>query len=361
MSVVSCLLLLLLTAGCLLYASVVQTALAEAVFLCLNVIFPSLYAIMILSQLLLQTNAHSILLLPVRRLARTILRLPDTYLAIFLISQFAGYPVGAKLLDNPLQEGTLSRTQASVLTGICFGSGPAFLFGTLSAMAGHSACQLLFGSLLLSNLLLLLLVSRWLHLEQHTQTLPLRKLSSLTLVETVSQSGASLLKMCAMILFFRCLLAILDASGIVALLSIPLDTLFPENTAQGLLGAFLEITSLTQLSPNTPLMLALFAALLSFGGICVHLQIFTVTGGRLSLLIVLGMRTISAILSGTFCFLGCQLFPQILLQQTAAVAANAPPFQFNSTTPAASLLLVGTTLLLLCTASKQERLLSTRK
>ena len=108
MTVGTCILLLLLTVGCLVYAAPIHTALAEGVFLCLQVILPSLYAMMIAAQLLIRTNAHTLLLKPLHRFTQNVLRIPDVCLAIFLLSQIGGYPIGAKLLDNELQKGTLT-------------------------------------------------------------------------------------------------------------------------------------------------------------------------------------------------------------------------------------------------------------
>ena len=112
MTVGTCILLLLLTVGCLVYAAPIHTALAEGVFLCLQVILPSLYAMMIAAQLLIRTNAHTLLLKPLHRFTQNVLRIPDVCLAIFLLSQIGGYPIGAKLLDNELQNGTLRPKQA---------------------------------------------------------------------------------------------------------------------------------------------------------------------------------------------------------------------------------------------------------
>lgn len=227
MTVGTCILLLLLTVGCLVYAAPIHTALAEGVFLCLQVILPSLYAMMIAAQLLIRTNAHTLLLKPLHRFTQNVLRIPDVCLAIFLLSQIGGYPIGAKLLDNELQKGTLRPKQAAILSGICFGSGPAFLFGTLSAQAGTSGCWLLFGSILLANFSLFIIACRFLKLP-NLPTVSLQRLQAKTLVETVTQSGAALLQMCAMILFFRCLMTVAQASGLYALLTIPLQWGFPK-------------------------------------------------------------------------------------------------------------------------------------
>ena len=278
----------------------------------------------------------------------------DVCLAIFLLSQIGGYPIGAKLLDNELQNGTLRPKQAAILSGICFGSGPAFLFGTLSAQAGTSGCWLLFGSILLANFSLFIIACQFLKLP-NLPTVSLQRLQAKTLVETVTQSGAALLQMCAMILFFRCLMTVAQASGLYDLLTVPLQWGFPKNTAEGLLSASLEITALTQLVPNTPLLLALFAALLAFGGICVHLQIFTITGGRLSLCWMLSLRVLAGGLAAGFCWIGCQVFPNAVVSPEIC-SVSAPAVQYSRTTPIASLFLVGATLLLLQAAAKQREL-----
>ena len=178
-------------------------------------------------------------------------------------------------------------------------------------------------------------------------------------METVTQSGAALLQMCAMILFFRCLMTVAQASGLYDLLTIPLQWRFPKNTAEGLLSAGLEITALTQLVPNTPLLLALFAALLAFGGICVHLQIFTITGGRLSLCWMLSLRVLAGGLAAGFCWIGCQVFPNAVVSPEIC-SVSAPAVQYSRTTPIASLFLVGATLLLLQAAAKQRELCRNR-
>ena len=119
------------------------------------------------------------------------------------------------------------------------------------------------------------------------------------------------------------------------LLTIPLQWGFPKNTAEGLLSAGLEITALTQLVPNTPLLLALFAALLAFGGICVHLQIFTITGGRLSLCWMLSLRVLAGGLAAGFCWIGCQVFPNAVVSPEIC-SVSAPAVQYSRTTPIAS-------------------------
>ncbi len=340
MTIFSCLALLLLLIGCLFYAAPIQVALAETIFFCLQSIIPALYAVMIAAQLLIRTNGYLFFCKPFAWLFQK--RLPPVCFAIFLMSQVAGYPVGAKLLDMQMQNGTLTRKQATLLTGVCFGSGPSFLFGTLAALTGKAGCWLLFFSMLSANILLLLLMIPFLSLPKVPETAP-RRLTASMLSETVIQSGTALLQMCAMILFFRCLLTIAQASG-----------LFPSS---GLLCAFFEITSLTTLSPSTPWLFSLFAALLSFGGICVHLQIFAVTNGRISIFLVLLLRGVAALFAAAFCRIGCHLFPQVLSLVTNSRSVSAPVLQGSSVSPAASLLLLVATILLLQTAEQQKQML----
>lgn len=82
-----------------------------------------------------------------------------------------------------------------------------------------------------------------------------------------------------------------------------------------------------------------FAALLAFGGICVHLQIFTITGGRLSLCWMLSLRVLAGGLAAGFCWIGCQVFPNAVVSPEIC-SVSAPAVQYSRTTPIASLFLV---------------------
>ena len=116
---------------CTCFAGQIQAELQTAVNRCLTVIIPSLYAMMILSQLFLESGAWQALARPLRRFSTALFGLPESYFALFLLSQFAGYPVGASMLCTLTKQGVLSKEDASRLLCVCYG-------GVFVGTAGNS-------------------------------------------------------------------------------------------------------------------------------------------------------------------------------------------------------------------------------
>ena len=144
---------------CTCFAGQIQAELQTAVNRCLTVIIPSLYAMMILSQLFLESGAWQALARPLRRFSTALFGLPESYFALLLLSQFAGYPVGASMLCTLTKQGVLSKEDASRLLCVCYGGGPAFLLGLLGTVSCRRTCFLLiFSANLFANLLLCFLL-----------------------------------------------------------------------------------------------------------------------------------------------------------------------------------------------------------
>ena len=151
----SVLLLFLLLFCCVAFATGIRQEMLDAAVRCFTVVIPSLYAMMILTQLLTATEIWRILGKPFRWIAPHIFHMPEGCFALFLLSQFAGYPVGASILRTLYENRTLSRQNAAGLCCVCYGGGPAFLLGILGEFPQRVPCfWLIFCANLLANLLL---------------------------------------------------------------------------------------------------------------------------------------------------------------------------------------------------------------
>ena len=89
------------------------------------------------------SGAWQALARPLRRFSTALFGLPESYFALFLLSQFAGYPVGASMLCTLTKQGVLSKEDASRLLCVCYGGGPAFLLGLLGTVSCRRTCFLL--------------------------------------------------------------------------------------------------------------------------------------------------------------------------------------------------------------------------
>ncbi len=257
-----------------LYTDTIQVQLQSAISRCLTVLIPSLYAMMILAQLLTSTGIWHGITRPFQHLSQTLFHLPSGCFALFLLSQIAGYPVGASILRNLNENGTLSKQDASRLLCLCSGGGPALLLG----LFGQQPHRLrLFGIMLISQILanfflLFLLLRRNPIQMQNNRHLKVQPLSAAMLVESTAKAGRSLLLMCGVVLLFSAFCGICEALGIfhgLSLIAAELDLAFP---IEMLLESILEVTYATNLSLPFFVQVPVLTGLLSFGGICVILS-----------------------------------------------------------------------------------------
>ena len=306
----SVLLLFLLLFCCVAFATGIRQEMLDAAVRCFTVVIPSLYAMMILTQLLTATEIWRILGKPFRWIAPHIFHMPEGCFALFLLSQFAGYPVGASILRTLYENRTLSRQNAAGLCCVCYGGGPAFLLGILGEFPQRVPCfWLIFCANLLANLLLAaVLFFRHPVQMQSTAIRPIRKITPELLIASTNNAGKLLLKLCGIILCFSALCGILEESGAfhsIAMLSEQRLSFSPV----WILKSLLEISYASQLSLPFCWYLPMLAALLSFGGCCVCMQIRAAGGDLISLSRFFLIRLLAAVLSGTFCRIGMCWIP----------------------------------------------------
>ena len=217
---------------------------------CVMVIIPSLYLCSVLAAFCIRTGLLETAAVPLNGLSRKLLRMDGIFLLILLFSQIAGYPVGAQLVRQMLEKGSITALEARRMLCCCFGCGPAFLLGTVGGCLGEEACVLLMAAVILPNFVLGLVLMRGCRADAGSRELSLHA-SDLT---AAAQSGASaMLKIFTMIVLFAALTVMFRTSSYLPDAAAPL----------------LEISNLTEfLRQGGGLPAA--AAFLSFGGLCVH-------------------------------------------------------------------------------------------
>ena len=296
---ITALFLLLMILLCTGYAGTMQSYISSAVTRCLTIIVPSLYAMMILSQLLIHTGVWRILGKPFRWIAPRLFGMPDCCFALFLCSQFAGYPVGAGMLQELAEQGALSRKDAGRLSLVCFGGGPAFLLGILGNYPNRfSVFLLLFFCCCLANGLLAIVLFR---IHPISITEPKQKFQpadAALWIHCTASAGKNLLQLCAMILCFSGICGILDGMHVLEWTA---SWKLPDSSA--IVQSFLEISNVIQLSLPFSLFLPMLCGLYSFGGCCVLLQV-RAANKYVSLVSLFGVRLLSAVFSAAFCKMG---------------------------------------------------------
>lgn len=287
------------------YSKAVAASVSTALERCLTVIIPSLYIFTALSGFFISSGTYQLLGKIFRPFSRYILKLPEELFGIFLISSVAGYPIGAKLISELFDRSEIGKKDAERLLCVCYSSGPAFVIGTV----GHSmfaetvsvkAGLALFLSNFAANLLLLALMNIGKPIPEKSSKNAKLNFSADTIVNSVVSGGKSMLIICAVIIFFASLTAILSVTGIVGRLSPAVSTAFgiSEPLSETLICAFMEISCITGL--DSAALYPTAAAMLSFGGLCVLMQIKAITGSRFSLKSFLIARPVCAGISYIF-------------------------------------------------------------
>ncbi len=280
----------------------------SAVMRCTNVIVPSLFAFMAVADLLVRSGAYiavSRLISPLTKL----IGLPADAGAVFVISNCAGYPVGASMICGMLDSGALDRMSASRLMCTCFGAGPAFFSSAVGIAVFGSARvgMMLFVSVVCANVMVSAVLFRVFPVSVG-RTESEQRFSAEMLPVSVTSAGRGLFGICSMILFFQAVMTLIS----------PLTALLPvrESTRQSLMS-FLEISALSSVKGTPFRLLPLMAAAGAFGGVCVMMQVFVIVGGRFSLKPFAAARILCAGVSAVIMKLLWSLFG------TRAVTASA--------------------------------------
>lgn len=246
--------------------SVISSAVSASATSCLEVVVPSLFAFTVLAIYLQKSGLYRVALRPLTLPLSKLLRMDEELCAVFVLSNIGGYPVGAKLLSELVRQERLSEKDAGRMMCFCFGSGPGFMIGIAGMKIFNSAGAglALFGVCFAAALLTAAFVrSRGpIELKKADRSF---ELSANSFISSVTAAARVMFTVCAMIIGFSAISAILSEIGVYSLF----ESIF--GSAE-IFPALLEVTRIKELSAAAHT-LPLCAALLAFGGVCVLMQI----------------------------------------------------------------------------------------
>lgn len=325
----------------------VKAAVYDSVLRCLTTVIPSLYGMMIISGLLVKSNIICNVPNFIKKIGSSFFGMSGGVFPIFIFSMVAGYPIGSKMLCSEYENGNLSRHDAEIFSGICYGAGPAFIFGCISSQlyGGSISGKIIIVSTISANLILAFFLS--IFLKKRSYAPSARKkiiLSSETLNASILSAGRSLADICLMISAFSVFTVFLEKIGAINFAAELISKCFniPNESCSGIIFAFLDITSVNRLPYGNYDILPIISALTSFGGVCVIMQLSALNSGKLSLKPLVLLRVCSALLSGAICHF---IMPIFLANETVS-AANITASCFHTASPIPSVMLIFMTIIL---------------
>lgn len=252
--------------------SAVSGAVRESVTDCVETVIPSLFAFTVLAVYLQRSGLYVIALRPLTVPLSKLLRMDEELCAVFVLSNIGGYPVGVKLLSEMVRGGRLSRENAARMLCCCFGSGPAFVVGIVGmGVFGSSGAGLaLFGICFAVSLLMAAAVRSRGGITLDRGTDRELDLTADSFVSSVISGAKVMFTVCVMIVGFSAITALLRTLGVYS----GAEMLFGNGSV---FPALLEVTRIKSVAAGYAFPLC--AALLSFGGVCVLMQISALSNG----------------------------------------------------------------------------------
>jgi len=251
----------------LLFSRQVGDAVLQAFRLCIQVILPSLFPFMILSELLVTASEDFRPPSWLSGFTQRIFKLPAVSLLPFLLGALCGFPIGVKTAASLYKKGVIS--QKEYICTVCFvnNTGPAFtiagiggrLFGSYTLGGIVYAVQIL-SALLCGALLSHISTSASFDMEMPAAS----QVKTRYFTEVIAENARACLGIVGSVAVFSVILALLRV-------------FVPNPRILLFLAAFLEVGNATSLAaeilscaPYTALLFSCIAV--SFGGLSVHLQ-----------------------------------------------------------------------------------------
>lgn len=333
-----------------LFSKETSYAARNALYLCLDVVIPSLFPFFVLSRLLVPFISDFSFPGFLKRIIRRFFNLPYYTIVIIFLGFLSGYPNGAKMTRDMFDRGLLDNRQASRILPVANNCSPLFIIGTIGTG--------LFKSVKLGFFLLLVhwisgIISAFItgkiagpmtgenktgQCRIRKEAAPAKKqnesISSL-LTSSIEEAAILCIKVSGYIVFFAVMSELLSKVGFFSLIgSIIASLVSSENTSlQEFISAFsrgiIEIASGSQAVSQLRgtalnVQLSIISLFFGFAGFSVHTQIMGImkgTGCKYRVLL-LG-KLLHGIIAGIMTFLVIQIMPMtVQASGTDVISSN---------------------------------------
>lgn len=267
----------------LLFPNLCLQSAQNGLLLWFNKVLPSLLPFMIFINILVPLDGLKKLIALSSPLSKRIWHLPGQSFFAFITGLIAGYPMGAKVVKSLYDEHKLTKEEAELT--LCFSNncGPLFIIGTVGTamLSCTSIGYFLFMIHLLSALIMSFLTTQnnTLCVYQKIEVTPSQVQPSFSslLNQGVMNAMDTIVCVGGYIIFFSVIITLLTQTSFAMAF---INLIFPSVTSAslfiGILSGFLELsngTHILSLIPSSSVyVLALIAATIGFGGLCVYLQ-----------------------------------------------------------------------------------------
>ncbi len=283
---------------------------------CSQVIIPSLFPFMVAASLMAEGEIPPLLKRLINPITEKLFGQPAESAVAVFVGLLGGYPSGARAAAALCESGKITQSQAKSLMLFCVNPGAGFCVNAvgISLLGAERAGTVIFVSLCLSALITGFFTKPAKE-NPMPQTVSRAKPFSEAFVGAVASGASGIISVCAFTVFFSGILRVVSRFNISKKAVIPLACL-------------LEISSGCA-SAAGKIPIPLIASACAFGGLCVHMQIFSVAGRlKPDIKKFLLFRLIHSVLSGLICEALLKLFP-VSVQTFLPISENAALSSFS--------------------------------
>ncbi len=297
----------------LVFAEDFKTGFTEGLKNCSDIVIPSLFPFLIASSLAGNGELSPKFRRFISAVTELLFRLPAESVFAVILGQLGGYLSGAKAAQSLCASDKISSNQAEKLMLFCINPGIGFTVNALGSimLSSRNSGRIIFFSICISAIICGI-ITRFIPCNQQSKrSSDIAKLSfSEAVVSGVSSGTFSLFTACAFVCIF---------SGFTSVIS----RYITNESVKIFAVCLLEITN-GCIYASKEMSLPLISAFCAFGGLCVHMQIFSVAENfKTGLLRFYLFRILHAALAFGVCSLILWLFPseqQVMVNVTPEAA-----------------------------------------
>lgn len=236
------------------------TGVSDALTLCGTAVIPPLFPFIVLSDFMVRSGLSDVIGTALTPVSRFAFNLPGNAGCAVLMSAVGGYPVGARMIAQLIENGKITRRQGRRMLLFCVNAGPAFVIGTVGSviLSSRKAGILLYLSLLLSALFIGFFLRLF---DGKSQTFEQEKavFDPGVISQSVLQGTNSMLTLCGWILVF--------SSSMPFVSKLPLG----ESTIIWL-NIITEVTNGCRTAAGV-FPVSVLALVMGWSGLCIHCQL----------------------------------------------------------------------------------------
>lgn len=253
----------------LIWNAPIREGVRSGLSLCCSSLIPALFPFSVLTNVLMNCGGGITDGPRAEKRMRRLFRLPGEAEPAVLLGLLGGFPLGAMIASDLCERGRLTKDEAERTAALCNNAGPAFVIGAVGAgvfgsvRIGAALFLIQAVSAVLCGILLRREKSGKSSAKHGTEQKTLR--FSAAFSDALGKSAVSMLRICAIVVFFSALSSLLRA--VLPLNRLPAVVYACIYGAMELTGGCFALTGIRE-----ELAFRAAAALLGWGGFCVHMQ-----------------------------------------------------------------------------------------